>query len=109
VSSEPIRVVPAGPARDAYLPVLNVADGSVAQVHGRRDCLRTAATRWIRKRAGSLSASSGDRQATCRLQPATHTLTSVVLPKPARAEDERRFAVAARVRARRTIFGGGGG
>ena len=35
---------------------------------------------------GSLSPSSSDSQATGRPQPATHSLTSVVLPKPAGAE-----------------------
>jgi hypothetical protein len=53
--------------------------------------VRKAATRYVRKRVGSLSPSSSDSQATrtfgsVRSQPATHSLTSVVLPKPAGAE-----------------------
>ena len=38
------------------------------------------------KACGSLSPSSSDSQATGRSQPAIHSLTSVVLPKPAGAE-----------------------
>jgi hypothetical protein len=45
--------------------------------------VRKAATRWARKRAGSLSAASSDSQVTGRAQAATQALTSVVLPKPA--------------------------
>src|SRR5713226_4640488 len=44
-----------------------------------------AATRYVRKSVGSLSPLSSDSQATCRSQPATHALTSVVFPKPAGA------------------------
>src|SRR5256714_2954781 len=47
--------------------------------------VRKAATRYVRKSAGSFSPLSSDSQATCRSQPATHALTSVVLPKPAGA------------------------
>jgi hypothetical protein len=34
VSETTIRVVPAGPERDAYLPLLHLADDSVEQVRG---------------------------------------------------------------------------
>src|SRR6266699_5431928 len=44
-----------------------------------------AATRYVRKSVGSFSPLSSDSQATCRSQPATHVLTSVVFPKPAGA------------------------
>src|SRR5690348_14948193 len=44
-----------------------------------------AATRYVKKSDGSLSPLSSDSQATCRSQPATHALTSVVFPKPAGA------------------------
>src|SRR5207253_5801985 len=73
-----------------------------------------AAMRYIRKRVGSLSPSSSDSQATCRSQPATHSLRSVVLPKPAGAESRvslrcrPSFSRAIR-RGRRTTFGRGGG
>src|SRR4030042_5301844 len=45
-----------------------------------------AAIKYVRKRVGSLSPSSSDSQATGRLLPASHSLISVVLPKPAGAE-----------------------
>src|SRR5207237_5558802 len=45
-----------------------------------------AATRYVRKRVGSFSPSSSDNQATGRGPPASHSLTSVVFPKPAGAE-----------------------
>src|SRR5258707_6000876 len=45
-----------------------------------------AATRYVRKSVGSLSPLSSDSQATCRSQPVTHALTSVVFPNPAGAE-----------------------
>jgi hypothetical protein len=44
------------------------------------------AMRYVRNRIGSLSALSSDSHATGRSQSATHSLTSVVLPKPAGAE-----------------------
>src|SRR5947209_9097394 len=45
-----------------------------------------AATRYVRKRVGSFSPSSSDSQAVGRSIPSTHSLTSVVFPKPAGAE-----------------------
>src|SRR6266516_2452706 len=45
-----------------------------------------AATRYARNRAGSFSPSSSDSQAVGRSIKATHSLTSVVFPKPAGAE-----------------------
>ena len=80
----------------------------------------TAATRYVRKRAGSLSPASSDSQATGRSQPATHSLTSVVLPKPAGAEMRvsvrpkpwlwRRPSFSRSIRrGRRTTLGRGGG
>src|SRR4030042_1358736 len=75
-----------------------------------------AATRYVRKRVGSLSPSSSDSQATGRSQPATHSLTSVVLPKPAEAEmrvslrpEERPSFSRSIRRGRRTILDRGGG
>ena len=73
-----------------------------------------AATRYVRKRVGSLSPSSSDSQAAGRPHPATHSLTSVVLPKPAGAEIRvslpcrPSFSRSTR-RGRRTTLGRGGG
>ena len=74
----------------------------------------TAATRWIRKRAGSLSRSSSDSQATFHLQTAAHALTSVVLPKPAGAETRVRLrcrpsSIRSTKWRRMTALGGGAG
>src|SRR5437868_15476215 len=73
-----------------------------------------AAARYVRKSVGSFSPASSDSQATCRSHPATHALTSVVLPKPAGAamrvslRCRPSFSRAIR-RGRRTTFGRGGG
>ncbi|MCD4753524.1 MAG: hypothetical protein K8R40_10670 [Anaerolineaceae bacterium] len=45
-----------------------------------------AATKYVRKQDGALSPLSNDSQATSLPQPAIHSLTSVVFPKPAGAE-----------------------
>src|SRR4030065_615640 len=75
----------------------------------------TAATRYVKNRVGSLSPSSSDSQATGRLLPASHSLISVVLPKPAGAErgvslqpeDKHSFSRSIRG-GRRTTLGRGG-
>jgi GNAT superfamily N-acetyltransferase len=53
VTSEPIRIVPVGPGRDAYLPLLYLTDGSVAQVHS---CYQTGRFYALDDRDGSLLA-----------------------------------------------------
>ena len=72
----------------------------------------------VRRSFGRQSSSpwSSDNQATGRLQHATHSLTSVVLPKPAEAEmrvslrPEERPSVSRSIRrGRRTILARGGG
>src|SRR2546421_10278947 len=45
-----------------------------------------AATRYVRKRMGSLSPASSESQAAGRSHQASHSLISVVFPKPAGAE-----------------------
>ena len=57
---------------------------------GRRrvklSCVCKAATRYVRKRVESFSPSPSDNHAVGRWQPASHSLTNVVFPKPAGAE-----------------------
>ena len=58
--------------------------GNVSAAYGRSDaCWAFLFSRCL---VGSLSPWSSDSQAAGRSQPATHALTSVVLPKPAGAE-----------------------
>jgi hypothetical protein len=56
----------------------------VEEIFGTTVC--KAATRYVRKHMGSLSPASSGSQATGSLQPAAHSLTRLVLPKPAGAE-----------------------
>src|SRR5690242_15862244 len=72
-----------------------------------------AATRYVRKRVGSLSSMSSESQAASRPHPAIHALDRVVFPKPAGADIRvslrwsPAFSRAIR-RGRTTTFGRGG-
>jgi len=75
-----------------------------------------SATRYVKKHEGSSSLSYSDNQATGRWQPASHSLTNVVLPKPVGAEvraslrPEERSSFNRSIRwRRRTILAQGGG